>query len=66
MKKRIFLLTLLIGMLLATGTLFLSCGLRKCDDGNCGKILAECENTMTVACRGLIGGNVSCSDACGR
>jgi hypothetical protein len=64
MKKRI-LIVALIGMLLAMGMIFFSCGLAPCSAGSCGNILASCENTTTVACEGLIGGNTSCSKACG-
>ena len=66
MKKRI-LITALIGMLLATGMVFSSCGLRNCDAGNCGRLVGNCGQTSdgTNGCRALIGGNMSCSDACG-
>jgi hypothetical protein len=63
MKKRI-LIVALIGMLLAIGLILSSCGFRECDAGNCGNILVSCQNTAEVACKGLIGGNTNCSDAC--
>ena len=63
MKKRL-LIVALIGMLLATGMVFLSCGLRICDAGDCGRMAGNCGQTGSNGCSALIGGNMKCSDAC--
>jgi len=67
MKKGI-LIVALIGLLLAAGMVFSSCGLRDCDAGSCGRIVANCGQTYdgSNGCRALIGGYMSCSEACGR
>jgi len=68
MKKNKFFVFALIGMLLVTGMVFSSCGLRDCDAGNCGRLVGNCgqKSDGSNGCSALIGGNMSCSDACGR
>jgi len=65
MKKSKLLILGLIALMLIGGLMLASCGLRECDAGKCGRLVGNCGQNGTNGCSALLGGNMSCSDACG-